>query len=118
VPKTMVYRLAKYRNRTEELIPERTIERVPTAELAYDQKDEDTLPPYPLLDNILAMYLNQGWGLEEIIAHGYDAEVVTKIINFIHQNEYKRRQGAVGTRINHKAFGRDRRYPISSGFKG
>jgi NAD+ synthase (glutamine-hydrolysing) len=118
VPKTMVYRLAKYRNEISELIPARILERAPSAELAFDQKDADTLPPYPELDLILSLYLNQGWGIEEIVAHGYDPDTVTKIVNFIRVNEYKRRQAPVGTRINHTAFGRDRRYPISSGFKG
>jgi NAD+ synthase (glutamine-hydrolysing) len=118
IPKTLVYRLAKYRNTLEDLIPRRIIERAPTAELAFDQKDEDTLPPYPLLDNILGLYINQEWGAEEIIAHGYDPEMVQQIIYFIRKNEYKRRQSPVGARVNHKAFGRDRRYPITSGFKG
>jgi NAD+ synthase (glutamine-hydrolysing) len=118
IPKTLVYRLAKHRNEIAKLIPTRIIEREPTAELAYDQKDEDTLPPYPMLDSILALYLNQEWGIEEIVAHGYDEDIVKKIINFVNRNEYKRRQSAVGTRINHNAFGRDRRYPVSSGFKG
>ncbi len=118
VPKTMVYRLSKYRNTISDDIPVRILERAPSAELAFDQTDQDTLPPYPELDLILSLYLNQGWGIEEIIAHGYDTETVTKIVNSIRVSEYKRRQAAVGTRINHTAFGRDRRYPISSGFKG
>jgi NAD+ synthase (glutamine-hydrolysing) len=118
VPKTMVYKLAHYRNQLSPVIPERTIQREPTAELAPNQKDEDSLPPYELLDQILELYLNQEKGLEEIVAHGFDRELVKRIIQLIQRNEYKRRQAATGVRLNYKAFGKDRRYPITSGFKG
>lgn len=118
VPKTLVYELAQYCNQLHPLIPERTIERPPTAELAPNQKDQDSLPPYPILDQILYAYLNQGSGIEEIVAQGFDKETVIKIVNLIRRNEYKRRQGAIGTHINHTSFGKDWRYPITNGFKG
>ena len=118
VPKTLVYRLAHYRNQIDPVIPERTIQRPPTAELAPDQKDEDTLPPYSTLDSILELYLNQQQGTDEIIAQGYDPAIVEKIVHLIKKNEYKRRQAPVGPRINHENFGRGWRYPITSGFKG
>lgn len=118
IPKTLVYELAQYRNQLNPLIPERTIERPPTAELAPNQKDQDSLPPYPILDKILYAYLNQRLGIEEIIAKGFDKETVVKIVNLIRRNEYKRRQGAIGTHINHTSFGKDWRYPITNGFKG
>jgi NAD+ synthase (glutamine-hydrolysing) len=118
IPKTLVYRLAQYRNQISPVIPERTIERPPTAELAPNQKDEDTLPPYPVLDKILDLYLNQELSIDDILAQGFEEEVVRKVVRFINRNEYKRRQSAIGIRINNKAFGKDRRYPITSGFKG
>lgn len=117
VPKTLVYELAQYRNQLHPLIPERTIERPPTAELAPNQKDQDSLPPYPILDQILYAYLNQRLGIEEIIAQGFDKDTVVKIVKLIRRNEYKRRQGAIGTHINHTSFGKDWRYPITNGFK-
>ncbi len=115
VPKTVVYRLAQWRNQSNLVIPERTITRAPTAELALNQKDEDTLPPYDILDKILDLYLNQEQSIQNIVEQGFDPEVVGKIVNLIQKSEYKRRQAPVGPRINHKAFGRDRRYPITSG---
>ncbi|RDI48798.1 NAD+ synthase [Aquicella lusitana] len=118
IPKTRVYDLAKYRNTLHPVIPERTIVRAPTAELAPNQKDEDSLPPYPLLDKILECYLNQGQSIDEIIGQGFNPGTVKKVVNLIHKNEYKRRQAAIGPRINHKSFGKDWRYPITSGFKG
>lgn len=118
IPKTLVYKLAAYRNQLQSVIPERTITRAPTAELAPHQKDEDTLPPYPILDDILDRYLNQGLSKDEIIAEGFNAEVVNKVINLIYKSEYKRKQSAIGPRINHKSFGKDWRYPITNGFKG
>lgn len=117
VPKTVVYQLANLRNQISHVIPERIITRAPSAELAPDQKDEDTLPAYDILDKILELYLNQEQSLDSIVEQGFDPEVVKKIIKLIHLSEYKRRQCPVGPRINHKAFGRDRRYPITSGFK-
>jgi NAD+ synthase (glutamine-hydrolysing) len=117
VPKTLVYQLAEYRNRISPVIPERIIQRPPTAELAPNQKDEDSLPPYSVLDPILDFYLNQGFSLDDIVAQGFDRQMVTRVIKLIHQNEYKRRQAPLGVRINHEAFGRDRRYPVTSGYR-
>ena len=115
VPKTLVTRLAQLRNQTHPVIPERTLTRAPTAELAPDQKDEDSLPPYEILDKILELYLNQEQSAQAIIEQGFDPAIVEKVIQLIKKSEYKRRQAPVGPRINHKAFGRDRRYPITSG---
>lgn len=117
VPKTVVYELSAYRNKIQPVIPQRIIDRPPTAELAPDQKDEDSLAPYPLLDKILELYLNEELGEDQIIAQGFKKEMVEKIIYLIHKSEYKRQQAPLGTRINHKAFGKDRRYPVTSGFK-
>lgn len=116
IPKTLVYRLANYRNQIAHLIPERIITRAPTAELAPDQKDEDSLPPYPLLDKLIELYIDEAMPIKQIIAKGFDEELVQKVVNLINRCEYKRRQAPVGVRINHTAFGRDRRYPITSGF--
>lgn len=118
VPKTMVYELANYRNSLKPVIPQRIIERPPTAELAPNQKDQDSLPPYAILDKILECYINQEQSIPDIVAQGFDQELVTKVVSLIRINEYKRRQSAIGPRINHKAFGKDRRYPITNGFKG
>lgn len=118
IPKTLVYELANYRNNISPVIPEHTITRAPTAELAFDQKDEDSLPPYPILDKILEQYLNLGKSVDEIVRLGFEPDTVKKVINLIRRNEYKRRQSAIGPRINHKSFGKDWRYPITNGFKG
>lgn len=118
VPKTLVYQLANYRNTLQPVIPERTIHRAPSAELAPNQTDQDTLPPYDVLDKILYCYLNQGLGSAEIIAQGFDAATVNRVITMIHRNEYKRKQYAVGPQIHHTSFIKDWRYPITSGFKG
>jgi NAD+ synthase (glutamine-hydrolysing) len=116
VPKTLVYELANYRNQISPVIPQRIITRPPTAELAENQKDEDTLPPYAILDKILAAYLNQGQSAADIIAAGSDPAIVKKVVNLIRQSEYKRRQAAIGPRINSTSFGKDWRYPVTNGF--
>ncbi len=116
VPKTLVYGLAEYRNQIQLAIPRRVIEREPSAELAADQKDTDTLPPYNLLDAILERYVERDLGPEEIAAAGFDFTTVQKVVKMVDRNEYKRRQAAPGVRITPRAFGRDRRYPITSGF--
>lgn len=116
VPKTLVYGLAEYRNQIQPAIPRRVIEREPSAELAADQKDTDTLPPYNLLDAILERYVERDLGPEEIAAAGFDFTTVQKVVKMVDRNEYKRRQAAPGVRITPRAFGRDRRYPITSGF--
>ncbi len=116
VPKTLVYRLARYRNRRSPVIPERVIVRPPSAELAADQKDEDSLPAYEVLDPILQRYVEQDASIGDIIAAGFDEAVVRRVARMVDMNEYKRRQGPPGVRITRRAFGRDRRYPLTSGF--
>ncbi len=118
VPKLLVYKLANYRNSISPVIPERVIIRPPSAELAPDQIDEDSLPPYTILDPILEMYVEQDKSVEEIIAAGFPRKDVIRAISLVDRNEYKRRQSPPGIRITPRAFGRDRRYPITSGFKG
>ncbi len=118
VPKLLVYKLANYRNSISPVIPERVITRPPSAELAPDQIDEDSLPPYTILDPILEMYVEQDKSAEEIIAAGFPQKDVIRAISLVDRNEYKRRQSPPGIRITPRAFGRDRRYPITSGFKG
>ncbi len=117
VPKLLVYRLAKYRNSKGRVIPQRVIERPPSAELAPDQVDADSLPPYEVLDPILERYIEQDMGVEQIIAAGFDAAAVQRVTGLVDRNEYKRRQAPPGVRITQRAFGRDRRYPITSGYQ-
>ena len=117
VPKTLVYRLSRWRNRNGEVIPHRIIERAPSAELAPDQKDEDSLPPYEVLDQILERYVEQDQSAETIIAAGFDREAVTHAVRLVDINEYKRQQSPVGTRITRRGFGKDRRYPITNRWK-
>ncbi|KPK40415.1 MAG: NAD synthetase, partial [Gammaproteobacteria bacterium SG8_47] len=116
VPKTLVYRLAGYRNARAAVIPQRVIERPPSAELAADQKDTDSLPPYEVLDPILEMYVELDKSEADIVAAGFDAGVVRRVVTLVNRNEYKRRQAPPGVRITRRAFGRDRRYPITAGF--
>ncbi len=118
VPKLLVYQLAHYRNTLSEVIPERVISRPPSAELAPDQIDADSLPPYEVLDPILERYVELDQSAEEIVAAGFRREDVARAISLVDRNEYKRRQSPPGIRITGKAFGRDRRYPITSGYKG
>ena len=118
VPKLLVYQLARYRNTLSEVIPERVITRPPSAELAPDQIDEDSLPPYEVLDPILERYVELDQSAEEIIAAGFRYEDVARAITLVDRNEYKRRQSPPGIRITSRAFGRDRRYPITSGYRG
>lgn len=115
--KTMVYRLAEHRNGRDAVIPRRVFERPPSAELAPDQKDTDSLPPYQILDPILERYVELDQAPEAIIAAGFDAETVRRVARMVDRNEYKRRQAAPGVRITRRAFGRDRRYPITSGYR-
>ncbi len=116
VPKTLVYRLAAYRNALGAVIPQRVFERAPSAELAPDQKDTDSLPPYEVLDPILERYVERDESAEQIIAAGFDAATVRRVLAMVDRNEYKRRQAPPGVRITPRAFGRDRRYPITSGY--
>lgn len=117
VPKTLVYRLANYRNSLSAAIPQRVIDRPPSAELAPDQKDQDSLPDYDELDRILELYVEQDYSAHAIIAEGFDADVVQRVIRLVDLNEYKRRQAPIGPRITQRGFGRDRRYPITSGWR-
>ncbi|MDX1697003.1 MAG: NAD+ synthase, partial [Thiohalobacterales bacterium] len=117
VPKLLVYRLAEYRNSLGLVIPQRVIERPPSAELAPDQTDADSLPPYEVLDPILERYIEQDQSVEEIVAAGFDPAVVRRAAWLVDRNEYKRRQAPPGVRITQRAFGRDRRYPITSGYQ-
>ncbi|MFM7786090.1 MAG: NAD+ synthase [Gammaproteobacteria bacterium] len=116
VPKTLVFELARYRNRRSAVIPERVITRPPSAELAPDQRDEDNLPPYAVLDRILELYVERDMSAHAIVAEGFDAATVARVLRLVDLNEYKRRQAPVGVRISQRAFGRDRRYPITSGW--
>jgi NAD+ synthase (glutamine-hydrolysing) len=119
VPKTMVYELARLRNRRDrqELIPKRIFERPPTAELKPDQKDEDTLPPYAILDPILKAYVEEDRAPEEIVEMGYDRQTVARVVTMVDRSEYKRRQAPVGIKITHRAFGKDRRMPITNRYQ-
>ncbi|MEJ2360623.1 MAG: NAD+ synthase [Gammaproteobacteria bacterium] len=116
VSKTLVYRLARWRNRSGEVIPQRVIDRPPSAELAPEQKDSDSLPDYAVLDPILMRYVEQDQSAEEIIAAGFDEAVVRRVIRMVDAAEHKRRQAPPGVRITPRAFGRDRRYPLTSGY--
>lgn len=116
--KTMVYHLARYRNKQAgfDLIPQTILDRPPTAELAPGQKDQDLLPPYPVLDAILRRYIERDESLAQIVAAGYEPELVKKVLTMVDRNEYKRRQAPPGIKITPKAFGRDRRMPITNGY--
>lgn len=118
VPKTLVYDICQWLNRNGELIPDYIITRPPSAELREDQKDTDSLPPYDVLDTILEKYVEQDLSLDAIIADGFDAELVRRIARMVDINEYKRRQAAPGVRITTRAFGRDRRMPLTNQFRG
>ena len=115
--KTLVTRLARYRNLREEVIPVRVIEREPSAELAPDQKDSDSLPPYEILDPILDALMVEDLSADEIVARGFERDTVMRVLSMVRRNEYKRRQAAPGVRITSRAFGRDWRYPITSGYR-
>jgi NAD+ synthase (glutamine-hydrolysing) len=123
VYKTIVFQLSRYRNELAvsqgeaEIIPERVITRPPSAELAPDQVDEDSLPPYAILDQILEYYIEGDMSVDKIIAKGFTREDVTRITRLVDLSEYKRRQAPVGVRITSRGFGRDRRYPITNGWK-
>ena len=116
VPKTQVYRLARYRNRLSPVIPERVLERPPSAELRPDQTDQDSLPDYALLDAILKRYIEQDESVAGMVAAGFPEAEVRRVTRLVDRNEYKRRQAPPGVRLTCRAFGRDRRYPITSGF--
>ena len=114
VPKCLVYRLARYRNSLSPVIPERVISRAPSAELAPDQKDADSLPPYDILDEVLRLYVEEEQSAHAIIAQGFAQEMVMRILRLVDISEYKRRQAALGPRISKRSFGSDRRYPVTN----
>lgn len=119
VPKTLVYSLARYRNseysaEVEEVIPQRVIDRPPSAELAPDQVDQDSLPPYDVLDRILELYVENDHSADSIIDQGFDKQIVRRVLRLVDLNEHKRRQSPIGVRLTQRGFGRDRRYPITN----
>lgn len=116
VEKQLVYALSEYRNSLSPVIPRRVIDRPPSAELRADQRDQDSLPDYAVLDAILRMSVEEDMPRQEIVAAGYDAATVDRVVRLVQLNEYKRRQAPPGVRITQRAFGRDRRYPITSGY--
>lgn len=116
VPKQMVYRLAHYRNAISPVIPERVLTRAPSAELAYKQTDQDNLPPYDILDEILHRYVEKDESPAMLYAAGFDKLTVDKVVRLVNHNEYKRRQAPIGVRLTQRAFGKDRRYPVTSGY--
>jgi NAD+ synthase (glutamine-hydrolysing) len=115
--KLLVYRLAAYRNGVGRVIPQRVIERAPSAELRADQKDSDTLPPYEILDPILEAFIEEDLSVDEIEARGFDRATVGRVLDLVKRNEYKRRQAPPGVRVSRRAFGRDWRYPITNGYR-
>ena len=115
--KTLVYELARWRNKDGEMIPQNSIDKPPSAELRPDQKDSDSLPPYGVLDAILERYIEDDWSLTEIVGEGYDPVVVARVGRMVDRNEYKRRQAAPGVKITTKAFGKDRRLPITNAYQ-
>lgn len=117
VSKLLVYRLSRWRNTSTEVIPERILTRPPSAELRHDQKDEDSLPPYDILDPILERYIELDQSPQQIIDAGYEHDVVIRVTRLVDQSEYKRRQAAPGVKISGRSFGRERRYPITSGYR-
>jgi NAD+ synthase (glutamine-hydrolysing) len=112
--KTLVYDLARWRNKDGDVIPQSTIDKPPSAELRPNQKDSDSLPPYEILDEILALYVESDQGVAEIVERGFDSDLVRRVAGMVDRNEYKRRQAAPGVKITVKAFGKDRRLPITN----
>ena len=117
VPKTVVYDLARFINKEKEYIPKRIIDKAPSAELKPDQKDQDDLPPYDILDSILYGYIEELKGVNELVEIGYERKLVEEIVRKVDQNEYKRRQAAPGLKVTSKAFGDGRRYPLAHRYK-
>ncbi|MBW0454395.1 MAG: NAD+ synthase [Candidatus Kinetoplastibacterium crithidii] len=116
ISKTMVYKLSKWRNGISNIIPDRIISRAPSAELKFDQTDQDTLPPYYLLDEILELYIEKKFTIEQIVDCGYSTDITNRILELLHKNEYKRSQSAIGPKVTSCSFGRDWRYPITNLF--
>ncbi len=117
IAKTLVYRLCRYRNGVSPVIPDRILTRAPTAELRANQTDQDTLPPYEVLDAIVSAYMENDMSPAQIVAQGYAADDVKRVVEMIHRSEYKRRQAPIGIRITHRGFGKDWRYPITSRYR-
>jgi NAD+ synthase (glutamine-hydrolysing) len=119
VPKDLVYALSAYvnQNKSREIVPQRTFDKAPTAELRPNQTDQDSLPPYPVLDGILHAYVEQDRSLDEIVALGYERATAIDVIRMVDRAEYKRRQAAPGVRITPRAFGKDRRLPITNRYR-
>jgi len=117
IPKTLVFALSRYRNQQSPVIPGSVLSKPPSAELAPDQKDEDSLPPYEVLDRMLQLYIEEDCSAEDIIAQGFARETVMRVLRLVDMNEYKRRQAPIGPRVSPRGFGRDRRYPITSGWR-
>jgi NAD+ synthase (glutamine-hydrolysing) len=115
--KLLVYRLARYRNSLSPVIPERVLTRAPSAELRADQKDTDSLPPYEVLDPILEAFIEEDLSVDQIVARGFERATVVRVLDMVKRNEYKRRQAPPGVRVSGRAFGRDWRYPITSGYR-
>jgi NAD+ synthase (glutamine-hydrolysing) len=117
VPKTMVYRLARWRNSKGEVVPARVLEKAPTAELRPGQLDTDSLPPYEELDPVLHAYVEQDMTAAELVEAGFSRDLVERVVRLVDQAEYKRRQSPLGVRVSPKAFGRDRRMPITNRYR-
>jgi NAD+ synthase (glutamine-hydrolysing) len=115
--KLLVYRLARYRNSLSPVIPQRVLTRSPSAELRADQKDTDSLPPYEVLDPILEAFIEEDLSVDQIVARGFERATVVRVLDMVKRNEYKRRQAPPGVRVSGRAFGRDWRYPITSGYR-
>jgi NAD+ synthase (glutamine-hydrolysing) len=115
--KLLVYRLSNYRNSISGVIPQRVIDRPPSAELRPDQKDSDSLPPYEVLDAILEAFIEEDLSVDEIVSRGFERATVARVLDLVKRNEYKRRQAPPGVRVSRRAFGRDWRYPITNGYR-
>jgi NAD+ synthase (glutamine-hydrolysing) len=115
--KTLVYDLSLWRNQASSVIPTNTIDKAPSAELRPDQRDSDSLPPYEVLDGILELYIEDDRGIEDITAAGYEEDIVLNVVRLVDRNEYKRRQSAPGVKVTTKAFGKDRRLPITNAYR-
>jgi NAD+ synthase (glutamine-hydrolysing) len=115
--KILVYDLARWRNKKGDVIPQSTIDKPPSAELRPDQRDTDSLPPYEVLDPVLERYVEQDMGIEPIVAEGFDRDLVNRVVTLVDRAEYKRRQAAPGVKITTKAFGKDRRLPITNAYR-
>ena len=117
VPKMLVYELAEYRNTIAPVIPQEVITRPPSAELRPNQRDDQSLPPYPILDPILQAYVEEDRSIDDIVALGYERSLVERVVRMVDGNEFKRRQAVPGVRVSRRAFGKDRRLPIVNRYR-